>query len=59
MKHYDVRCPFCGTLNKDLLLDETEGSLECERCERLVCVNYKHQKPVMSTEKNWVKICLA
>ena len=25
MKQYDVKCPVCGTVNKGLFLDETEG----------------------------------
>ena len=32
MKQYDVKCPICGTVNKGLFLDETEGWMECEYC---------------------------
>ena len=32
MKGTDVRCPECGTVNKSLFLEETEGHYECERC---------------------------
>lgn len=32
MKQYDVKCPICGTVNKGLFLDETEGWMECEHC---------------------------
>lgn len=28
----DVRCPVCGTVNKSLFLEETEGNYECECC---------------------------
>ncbi len=32
MKRYDIKCPICGTLNRDLDLEETEGWMECEKC---------------------------
>ena len=32
MKGYTVKCPVCGTLNKSLFLEETEGTYECEWC---------------------------
>lgn len=32
MKGYTVKCPKCGTLNKSLFLEETEGKYECEFC---------------------------
>ncbi len=32
MKGTDVKCPECGTINKSLFLEETEGHYECERC---------------------------
>ena len=28
----DVKCPKCGTVNRSLFLEETEGQYECERC---------------------------
>ena len=28
----DVTCPICGTLNKSLDLEETDGWMECESC---------------------------
>ena len=28
----DVKCPICGTINKSLDLEETDGWLECESC---------------------------
>lgn len=34
MKKYDVTCPFCGTVNKDLFLEETHGWMICEKCQR-------------------------
>ena len=32
MKGCDVKCPACGTVNKSLFLEETEGKYECESC---------------------------
>ena len=32
MKGKDVRCPICGTVNRSLFLEETEGNYECECC---------------------------
>ena len=28
----DVMCPVCGTVNKSLDLEETDGWMECEHC---------------------------
>jgi ribosomal protein L37AE/L43A len=36
MKGYDVVCPICGTLNKNLNLEETDGWMECEKCQHTV-----------------------
>ena len=33
MKAYDIRCPKCNAINRNLYLDETEGSYICERCK--------------------------
>lgn len=32
MKHYDAKCPLCGTVNHNLYLEETDGWMECEHC---------------------------
>ncbi len=32
MRTYDVRCPFCKTLNTRLNLEETESLMECISC---------------------------
>ena len=32
MKGHTVKCPVCGTMNKSLFLEETEGTYECELC---------------------------
>ena len=36
MKSYDKVCPICGTLNRNLNLDETDGWMECEACGHTV-----------------------
>ena len=38
MKMYDAKCPVCGTVNRSLYLDETEGWMECEHCHQTVRV---------------------
>ncbi len=38
MKQYDAKCPLCGTLNRGLYLDETDGWMECEHCNETVRV---------------------
>lgn len=32
MNQYDMRCPVCGKMNHRLLLEETDGWMECEYC---------------------------
>ena len=32
MLAYDVICPVCGRINRDLYLEETGGWMECEHC---------------------------
>ena len=32
MKATDVMCPICGTINYGLILEETDGWMECENC---------------------------
>lgn len=36
MKAYDIKCPICGTVNKQLYLEETNGWMECEHCGNTV-----------------------
>ena len=31
-QQYDVKCPICGTVNKGLYLNETDGWMICEHC---------------------------
>ncbi len=32
MKKYNVICPVCGAVNRNLYLEETGGWMECESC---------------------------
>lgn len=36
MKAIDVRCPICGTLNRRLFFEETDGTFECESCNEVI-----------------------
>lgn len=36
MKAYDVTCPQCGRLNFSVLLEETDGWMECIACRASV-----------------------
>lgn len=38
MKLYDIKCPICGTVNRKLVLEETDGWMECEHCRIVVKV---------------------
>ena len=31
MKQHDVKCPYCGAINK-VYLEETDGWMECDKC---------------------------
>ena len=46
MNSKDVKCPICGTVNRGLDLDETDGWMECERCHGV----YGRAKEVNSIE---------
>ena len=35
MKTYDVRCPACGRINRNVYLEETGGWMECDRCRKV------------------------
>lgn len=37
MKLTDVKCPVCGTLNRNLDLEETGGWMECTSCKAATC----------------------
>ena len=36
MNAKDVKCPICGTVNRSLDLDETDGWMECKSCHNAV-----------------------
>ncbi len=36
MLTFDVICPFCGKVNRNLYLGETSGWMECENCHQIV-----------------------
>ncbi len=57
MKTYDVRCPICGKLNRNLYLEETDGWMECDRCRstaKIRPVNEEHIIVPVNTVK-WLQ----
>ena len=46
MKSYDLRCPICGTVNRGLFLEETDGWMECEKCGN-VTQSMEHRQTVL------------
>ena len=38
MNLYSAVCPICGKINQNLLLEETEGTMECDNCGIVVDV---------------------
>lgn len=57
MQQYDVKCPVCGTLNKNLYLEETDGWMECDHCHQTTkAFTFKPVKkiPVYSMEQTVV-----
>lgn len=40
MKRYDIRCPICGRINKNVFLEETGGRFECEKCKTLTLCSF-------------------
>lgn len=36
MSLVDEKCPICGTLNRSLDMEETDGWMECENCGNTV-----------------------
>lgn len=36
MKRYTCECPICGTINKDLYLEDSQGWFVCEKCDNSV-----------------------
>ena len=46
MKSYDLRCPICGTVNRGLYLEETDGWMECEKCGN-VTQSMEHRQTIL------------
>ena len=46
MKSYDLSCPICGTVNRGLYLEETDGWMECEKCGN-VTQSMEHRQTVL------------
>ena len=47
MNAVDVKCPICGTINKSLDLEETDGWMECESCGEVTQqIKYKKRLPI-------------
>lgn len=52
MNAKDVKCPICGTVNRSLDLDETDGWMECEHCHNAVQIlEYATESTVIQTAK--------
>ena len=44
MKTYNIRCPYCGYMNRNVYLGETNGWMECLNCGSDVLANSKVYK---------------
>lgn len=51
---YNVKCPVCGTLNCDLMLEETKGWMECECCKAVTLVY--HPKKMQSVGTSFPQV---
>ena len=54
MSAVDARCPACGTINKSVDLEETDGWMECESCGEQM--KYVTTRRVPRYEMNEVKV---
>ena len=45
MDTYDVICSICGAVNYSLLLEETDGWMECDACGNTTRFRWKAQAP--------------
>ena len=71
MCQVNVKCPNCGTINRNLYLDETEGRFECDNCgfsgrvsaygkpRRTICgrCGSTNFEWTSSMEEGWTLIC--
>lgn len=54
-EQYDVKCPKCGHINKDLFLYETEGRYICECCHsehQDECFKHLDRLPLLTTQQS-------
>ena len=51
MRSFDVRCPICGQLNKSLLLEDSDGWMECEGCGGISRVRYRERLMCSGNER--------
>lgn len=57
MSAVDVKCPICGTVNKSVDLEETDGWMECESCgEASQQMKYVKTRRVPLYQRNEVQI---
>ncbi len=55
MKAVDIKCPVCGTVNKSLDLEETDGWMECTGCGNAVQVmKYVSTRNVPTYEEEYI-----
>ena len=60
MKTYDIQCPYCGTVNHNLYLEETNGWMECEHCMRTVkALQFANEKKVPVFTPQQLVACFA
>ena len=63
MKRYDIQCPICGTLNRGLDLEETDGWMECEKCgsttQRRINTRSMVMIPVFRSYEDYLKSQMA
>ena len=59
MDKFDVTCPNCKTINKDLYLWETEGRFVCEHCGKETQIKRferPNRMPLYSSEEILTKV---
>lgn len=54
MRAYNKICPFCGAENKNLLLEETHGWMECSKCLRITQI--LHVQDAASNESDFTPV---
>ncbi len=53
MNNVDEKCPICGTVNRSLDLEETDGWMECENCGNAVQIlKYVKTRRIPSYQMN-------